>query len=187
MIFSETLGTVTVTTAIAAHEAANAFDNDGLTFSGAGDLRATGFSTGYAGASGSANVFLTSNSSKTFRIDGINTLGHTVGSVGMTFGAFKNTTASDMATLVLEYSTDGSSWSAISIPGQPTGIGTSVWRLVSIPTTFIPIASNVSLRWTNTDSTTQFRLDDITLTAVPEPAAALLGVFGLLGLLRRRR
>ena len=33
----------------------------------------------------------------------------------------------------------------------------------------------------------QIKIDNFSLTAVPEPAAALLGGFGLLGLLRRRR
>lgn len=32
-----------------------------------------------------------------------------------------------------------------------------------------------------------FAIDNFTITAVPEPAAALLGAFGLLGILRRRR
>jgi hypothetical protein len=92
-----------------------------------------------------------------------------------------------MTTLVLDFSTDGTNWTSISIPTQPTGSGTSVWRLLSFSNTAIPITNTLSLRWTNTDSGTAFRLDDITLSAVPEPAAALLGPLGLFGLLRRRR
>ena len=191
VIITESLGTVTSTTAIAAHETANGFDNDSLTFSGTGDLRNTTASSGYAGASGLANAFLTSNASKSLTIEGISSVGYTVGSIGVSFGALKNTTASDMTTLVLEYSTNGSTWNAIGIPAQPTGAGTAVWRSVSIANTSIPAASSLSLRWTNTDTDTQFRLDDITLSGapapVPEPATTtLLGALGALALLRRR-
>ncbi len=189
VVFSETIGTVSATTAIATHETNGGFDNDSFTYSGTGDLRVSTPSTGYAGASGSSNVFLTSNSSRTFQIDGISTTGYTSGTVGISFGAHKSTTASNMATLILEYSTTGSSWTAISIPTQPTGSGTAIWRSISIPTTTIPISSTLSLRWTNSDTGAQYRLDDIALTAdpIPEPASALLGAFGFLGILRRRR
>ena len=37
------------------------------------------------------------------------------------------------------------------------------------------------------DGTFSLSIDDLQITAVPEPAAALLGAFGLFGLLRRRR
>jgi MYXO-CTERM domain-containing protein len=40
---------------------------------------------------------------------------------------------------------------------------------------------------TSTGAFEQARLDNVLVTAVPEPAAALLGGIGLLGLLRRRR
>ncbi len=40
---------------------------------------------------------------------------------------------------------------------------------------------------TNGDSSTFARLDNVTLTAIPEPSAALLGGLGMLLLLRRRR
>ena len=39
----------------------------------------------------------------------------------------------------------------------------------------------------NLNGSTQVKIDNFSLTAVPEPAAALLGGLGLLGLLRRRR
>ena len=189
-IFSESMGTVSATTAISAHESVGGFDNDAFTFSGTGDVRSTSPSSGYIGASGSANVYLAPNATKTFEIEDISTVGYTVGSIGITFGASKNTTASDMTTLNLEYSTDGSSWAPLSIPAQPTGTGTSGWRLVSLSSTSIPISATLSLRWTNADTgTTQYRVDDIALTgtAVPETSAALLGALGVLGMLRRRR
>lgn len=187
-VLSESLGIVTTTTTIAAHESAGGFDNDALTFSGTADLRATTSSAGtYAGASGGANAFLADSSSTAVRIDGISTMGYNVGSVGITFGAFKSLIAPDMTTLVLEFSTDGSNWTMVGIPSQPTGAGTAIWRLISIPNTSIPISSTLSLRWTNTDLATDYRIDDITLSAVPEPAAAVLVAAGFLGLLRRRR
>ena len=189
VIFSESLGTVSGTTTIASHEVADGFDNDAFTFSGTADLRATTASTGYAGASGSANVYLTTSGSPRFTIAGVSTLGFTVGSVDVSFGAYKNSVASDMTTLVLEYGTDGSGWTALGVPAQPTGTGTTGWRLISLSDTSIPITSTLFLRWTSSDTSTQFRIDDVTLsgTAVPETSAAVLGSLGLLGLLRRRR
>lgn len=191
IIFTESLGTIATTTAIPTHETANGFDNDALTFSGTGDLRSTSASSGYGGASGAANVFLTGNVASNLKIAGISSVGYTVGSIGVSFGAFKNTTASDMTTLVLEYSADGSAWIPIAIPAQPTGAGTATWRAVAIASTSIPATATLALRWTNSDTIAQFRLDDITLSGtpipVPEPAAAtLLGVLGALALLRRR-
>lgn len=187
VVFFESLGTVSSAKAISSHESSDGFDNNELTFSGTGDVRATSTSSGYVGASGSANVYLTSNSTSNFRIDGISTMGYDAGTVGISFGAWKSAIASDMATLVLEFSTDGLAWTGIPIPAQETGSGTAVWRLLSFDNTSIPISETLSLRWTNTDSSTAYRLDDITLSAVPEPSAAVLGSLGLLALLRRRR
>lgn len=189
LVFTETFGTPAGTTAIATYETNDGFDNDGFTFSGTGDVRTTTASTGYAGASGSGNVFLTNSGSSTLRIDGISTVGNVAGTMNISFGAVKSTTASDMTTLLLDYSTDGSSWSSLLIPAQPTGSGTAVWRLISLTATSIPISNTLSLRWTNADTSPQYRIDDITLTGtlVPETSAALLGSLGLLGLLRRRR
>jgi hypothetical protein len=90
-----------------------------------------------------------------------------------------------MSTLVFDFSTDGTTWTPLALPAQPTGSGTANWRLVTLSNTSIPISPTLSLRWTNTDASVQYRLDDITL--VPEPAAVLLGSLGFLGLLRRRR
>lgn len=190
-IFTESLGTVTATTAIAAHETANGFDNDDLTFSGIGDVRTSTPSTtapSYAGASGTTNVFLNSAANRSFQIDGINTNGYEPGSVTLSFGAHKSTTASTMATLLLDFSTDGINWTNLPYT-QPSGTGTAVWRLVTLEDTAIPTSPTLSLRWTNTDASVQYRLDDIQLSAtpVPETSATLLGALGTLALLRRRR
>jgi hypothetical protein len=57
--YSENMGTAPSTISIAAHEAANGFQLVGLTYSGTGDVRNTNASSGYAGASGLGNIFLT--------------------------------------------------------------------------------------------------------------------------------
>ena len=151
VIFTESFGTVSGTTLIAAHETANGFDNDTLTFSGTGDLRDTTASSGYSGASGAANVYLTTTGTPSVKIAGISTLGYTAGSIGISFGAYKAASAADMTTLVFEYSTNDSDWTSIGIPAQTTGTGTAVWRAVSMSDTIIPISSTLSLRWTNSD------------------------------------
>lgn len=189
-IFSENMGSPTGTTAIAS----NAFQNSGtLTFSGTGDVRISTSSTGYAGASGSGNVFLTNNGTAYFQISGINTTGYAAGSLDLSFGAFKSTTASNMSELSLQYSTDGSTWLSLSIPAQATGSGTANWRLISFADTALPISSSLFLKWTNTGTGPQFRLDDVilsgSLTAVPEPreyAIAFVGLLGVIVLTRRR-
>lgn len=188
VIFTESFGTVGATTTIDNHETANGFDNDGFTFSGTGDIRSTTVSTGYSGASGGANAYLTSSGTPTIGISGISTIGYTAGTVGINFGAYKSTTTSTMATLLLAYSTDATNWTPITTFSEPTGTGTSVWRSISIQDTNIPISSTLSIRWTNEDpDTTYYRIDDVILTALPEPSIAVLSAFGFLSLLRRRR
>lgn len=189
VLVSESLGSVSSTTAIPTHEAADGFDHDAFAFSGTGDIRSTAASSGYAGASGGANAFLTSSGSSTFVISGISTLGHMAGSVDLVFGAYKSTVDSDMTTLKLEYSSNGSAWTQLAIPAQLTGTGTASWRQISFSDAAIPITSSLFLRWTNTDTVTAYRLDDIALTAmaIPEPAVAAMAAGGWLGLLRRRR
>jgi hypothetical protein len=132
---------------------------------GTGDLRESAVSTGYAGATGNANVFLTTGGTRFFEISGISTL--TCTDLVLSFGAWKQTSASDMTELIFEFSTDGISYTSISIPPQPTGSGTANWRLITLN---LPLAasnqSNLRLRWTNTETGTspQFRIDDISLS-----------------------
>lgn len=190
VIFSETFGTATSTTSFAGHTTANGFDNNSLSFSGTGDLRSSTASTTYSGASGLANVFLTNNGTATLMISGISTMGFEPGSVSISFGAHKNLNASDMTTLLFEYSSNGTDWTPIGIPAQPTGSGTSNWRLLEFANTAMPITETLSLRWSNEGvgtGFTQYRIDDVTLTAIPEPTTVLLGGLGMLALLRRRR
>ena len=108
-IFSENMGTPTGTTAIAS----NTFQNTGFAFSGTGDARNTTTSTGYTGSSAGGNVFLTNSGTSTFQIAGISTVGYTTLSVS--FGAYKNTTASSMSELTLEYSINGTAYTALTI------------------------------------------------------------------------
>lgn len=190
VIFSESMGTVSGTTAISTHNTNNGFDNDTFTFSGTGDIRATTTSSGYAGASESANVFLTNNGTAFFQISGIDTTNYTPGSLNLSFGAFKSAIASDMTELAVSWSLNGTDFTSLAIPAQPTGSGTAVWRLVSITGTAIPITSTLSLRFQNTSTTPQFRIDDVTLSGspIPEPSAfaMLLGLMALVGVGCRR-
>lgn len=191
IIFVETFGTVSGTTEIEDHS----FDNEPtLSFSGTGDIRSTTESTGYVGASGEANVFLTGGSERSLIISGIDTSSFDPSSFVLSFGAHKNINASDMSELVVSFSTDGDSWTDLSFPAQPTGSGTSNWRLVTISdASMIPASETLSLRWVNTatppsGTNPQFRIDDITLIPEPSTYAALFGVLAMgLGVFLRRR
>ncbi len=184
IIFSESFGSpVSSPTPISSY---SGYTNGvGLTFSGTGDVRNTTPSNN-SGASGGGNVFLASNGTSTLQISGINTLGYASGSFGLSFGAFKSATASNLTELVVAYSTDNITFFNLSpsIPAQPTGTGTAIWRLLSSTPTNVPLSNSFSLRFTNTSSSSQIRLDDIVLTgtAVPEPSVVIfLGIIGTAG------
>ncbi|HMX39189.1 MAG TPA: hypothetical protein PKD78_02635, partial [Saprospiraceae bacterium] len=164
-LFTETVGTISSNpTTIAAHEAANGFDNDAFTMTGSGELRNTSVSSGYAGASGSANVYLTSTGTPNFQIAGINTVGLTP--VSISFGVKKEATDQNGSALRVEYSTDGSSYTTLGSPTLPTGSGTTVpWYYITL-TGSIPATPNLRIRFTNLNTgvtPNQFRIDDIAL------------------------
>lgn len=161
VIFNETCGTVGSTTAVATF---SGWANNSFSFSGTADVRNTTPSSGYSGASGNANVFITNSGSTYLEISGINTIGYT--SISLKFGAFKSTTTSNMSDLVLEYTVDGVTYNTLSFPAQSTGAGTAVWSLITVSTP-IPSTENLKLRWTNTGTATQYRIDDIVLTGTP--------------------
>ena len=172
IIFSETFGSPTGTSTFAGF---TGYTNGvGLSFSGTGDIRETTPSN-YVGASAGGNVFLTNNGTSSLQINGINTQGYDPTSFVLAFGAYKLTTASDLTNLVIAYSTNGTTFFNLSptVPAQPTGSGTAIWRQLSIIPTNLPASSSLSLRFTNTSTTSQVRLDDISLsaTAVPEPSS----------------
>jgi hypothetical protein len=137
----------------------------------AADVRTTATSTGYVGASGGSNVFFTNTVGKNFQISSISTIGKF--NLKLSFGAFKSATASNMSELILEFSTNGTTYTTLTIPSQPIGVGTATWRLIpqiSLPSSVDNI-SNLRLRWRQTGTTigtppvlVQFRIDDIKLT-----------------------
>ncbi len=156
-IFTETIGTVTTTTAISTHETNNGFDNDTYTMSGTGDVRITSASSAYTGASGSANVYLTTTVGKYFQIEGINTIGFT--NLSLSFGMY---TSSKGNAASVEVSSDGVTYTALSIsPSVSTG-----WHLKTAAGT-IPQAANLRIRFKQTATSAQIRIDDIKLVGMP--------------------
>jgi hypothetical protein len=161
--FSENIGNPAGTTTILA----NVFQNPSLTFNGTADVRITTASSGYVGASGNGNVFFTGTVGTFFEIAGINTL--TLTSLNLSFGHYKNTTAGNNE-LVVEVSTDGSNYTQLTY-SRTTGAGTANWALISA-SGGIPSTANLRIRFTQTSTSTQFRIDDIVLsgTACSPPA-----------------
>jgi hypothetical protein len=167
-IFSENIGAGTGTTAINTY---TGWQNNGiLTFSGTGDVRNTTASSGYAGASGSGNVFLTNTSGTYFQISGINTSSYTALSVS--FGIYKSTTASTGSELVLEVSSDGITYNPLAFTALSTGAGTAVWYLRTATGT-IPSTANLRIRFRQTGTTPQFRIDDVNLTGTLSASPSL--------------
>ncbi|MFY7743744.1 MAG: choice-of-anchor D domain-containing protein, partial [Flavobacterium sp.] len=155
-LFTETVGTCCSTTNTAI--SATVFDNSSLTFSGTADTRTSGTSSGYTGASGGRNVFFTNTVGRDLVISGINTSNYS--DLVLSFGHFKSTTTSNNE-LVVEVSTDGTSYSPLTY-SRPTGTGTSSWLLIT-PSGTIPSVSNLRIRFRQTSTGPQFRIDDIRL------------------------
>ncbi|MEN9336369.1 MAG: hypothetical protein RLZZ500_1356 [Bacteroidota bacterium] len=167
-IYSENMGTPSATTPIAT----NVFQNTSpILYSGTADVRATTASSGYTGASGVGNVFFTNTAGKDFLIEGINTSAYNTSTLQLSFGHYKSATAASNE-LTVEVSTDGTTFAPLTYT-RPTGTGTTNWTLITI-TSGIPSATNLRIRFTQTSTTSQFRLDDVrvfsfdpTCTVVP--------------------
>lgn len=160
-VFFETMGNVTTTTAISAHEQANGFMNVDLTMSGSGDVRNTLASAGYTGASGQANVFLTSTAGRNLIMGGVNTAGKT--NLKLSFAVYKNTSASTGADFKVQVSSDGLLWTDLSFATLPAG---AAWYYL-VATGTIPAVPNLRIRFQNTGNVTQYRVDDVLLTGSP--------------------
>ncbi len=161
-IFSENIGNVNSGTQSIA---ATTFQNNGtLTYVGTADTRTTAASSGYSSpcgaASGVRNVFFTNSGTATFEISGINTSACT--NFTLSYGLFKSTIASNGSEFTISVSTDGISYTPLSTPSLPTGSGTANWYLRSI-TSGIPSTANLRIKFVNTSTTPQFRLDDLCL------------------------
>ena len=174
VVFTETMGSTASTTLIPVYETANSFDNDGFTMSGTADVRNTTPSTGYAGASGLGNVFITSTVGKNFIISGINTA--SMINLQLSFGVNKSSLSGDGSDLLVQVSTNGTVYTNLSFPALPTGTGTagSTWNYRTI-TAGIPASSTLSLQFKQNGIATQYRIDDIKLTAAAGPTIAASG------------
>lgn len=154
--FSENMGTPGSTTAINSY---TGWENTSpIVFSGDGDVRTSTASNGYTGASGSGNVFLTSTTGKNLQIDGIDTSAYLVADIQLSFGYLTGSTGTQ---LVLEQSTNGTDWTAITFAQNPN----TSWNLVTIADGQIPSSATLSLRFTQ-PATAQMRIDDVKLTSV---------------------
>ncbi|MBK9639517.1 MAG: hypothetical protein IPO63_17565 [Bacteroidetes bacterium] len=161
ILFSENMGSVSTTTSIASHESANGFQNMNFTMSGTADVRVTQISGGYVGASAGANVFFTNVVGRHLTISGINTMG--LSSMSIDFGIFKSTTASSGSELKVQVSDDGVIFTDLSFTSISGGSG---WYLRTA-SGVIPQSSNLRLRFYQTSTSVQFRVDDIVVNYIP--------------------
>jgi IPT/TIG domain/Secretion system C-terminal sorting domain len=166
-IFIESMGTIPSgpPVSITNHEAANGFDNDNYTMSGTGEIRGTPESTGYPGASGGANVFLTNIFGRDFQIEGINTSSYP--NVQISFGIFKNLATSNGSDLNIEVSADGINYQALDFAPLPTGSTSTGWYYRVAGGPGVPITSNLRVRFRQNGSITQYRIDDVRLISSP--------------------
>ncbi|HNP33578.1 MAG TPA: T9SS type A sorting domain-containing protein [Flavobacterium sp.] len=166
--YSENMGTPAATTAIAS----NVFQNSTpIVYSGTGDVRITSASSGYTGASGGGNVFLTGTAGKYFQIDGLNSSAFSGSNIQLLFGYL---TASTGTQLVVEYSTDASAatptWTAVTFTNNTN----TSWNLVTVAAGQIPSSTTLSLRFTQ-PATTQMRIDDVKLVNFNPSCTLVLG------------
>jgi hypothetical protein len=156
-VYSENMGSPAATTLITAY---SGWQNTApITYTGTGDVRTSVPSTGYTGASGSGNVFLTSTAGRNLIISGINTSAYLSADLQLSFGYLVSNTSTQ---LTLEKSTDGgTNWSPITF----TNNANTSWNLVTIGAGQIPSTTNLSLRFTQ-PGTVQMRIDDVKIVNI---------------------
>ena len=173
-LYSENFGSPSGTTAIAAY---TGYQNTApITYTVVGnapDIRSTSASSGYPTASGAGNVFFTTSSPQPrgLEIAGINTTTISPGMV-LEFGIRKESGTGSNADMTLEYSTDGTNYTAST---YTTLGGAAGWYYVTAAFT-VPSASNLRLRFNKNSTTNAFRLDDIRIgdpTGAVTPTQAL--------------
>lgn len=141
-----------------------------ITYTGTGDMRTTTVSTGYTGASGSVNVFLSNTTTaEFFQINNLDTSAYTSANIQLKFGYLANSVAN--AGLIVEYSTDGSTWTPIT---YTTNTNTS-WNLVTVAGGTLPSSTTLSLRFTQPNLAAQIRIDDVSLSNFNASCALSLG------------
>lgn len=161
-LFNETMGNVSTTTSIAVHEVTDKFDMDAFTYSGTTDIRfvSTINSNGYTGASGLAHLFVSNIIGKDFTISGVNTAPANMLDLRLSYGVLKSNTFSNGSELVVEYSTNGTTWTALTFNPLTTGANSNVWQYRR-STSALPNSPTLKIRFRQTATSVQFRVDDI--------------------------
>ena len=160
--FLETLGTSVSSVSVATYESSNGFDNDNLSMSGTNaTVSNINPSTGYTGASGLANVLVDLGTTSFFQIADINTLNST--NLQLSFGVCRTININGNF-LVVEVSSDGVNYSALTFTAIPSGgSSTNVWFLRTA-SGVIPQTANLRIRFRQSSSSIPFRIDDVKLT-----------------------
>lgn len=162
-IFSENFGTPAATTSVASY---TGFQNYGvLTYAGNADVRTTAASSGYVGASGGGNLFVTNALNTNCIISGINTTNYNT--LSLSLGLLKTTNASNGSQLGIQVSDNGTTWTDLTFTMTTGGGSSNVYTLFT-PTGTIPSTANLRIRFIMKSVVTglQFRIDDIKLTGV---------------------
>lgn len=167
IIFTETMGTVSSTTSIEAHNTGNGFDNDEFTMSDGGaanpaDIRATSSSFGYPGASGGANVFFTATAGERgFSIEGINVSMYE--EMELHFAYRKETSSGNPLPDLLVDFWDGTEWVNLPFTFNEDVSAGAAWYLA--PVIYLPEEAQIEdlkLRWIKSGSVAT-RIDDVIL------------------------
>lgn len=163
--YSENFGTPSGTTLITGYSGWQV--GSPVTYSGSGDVRTTGASSGYAGASGSGNIFLTSTAGRNLIISNINSSAFNQADIQLSFGYLTSSVATQ---LVVETSTNGTTWTPITFTQNTT----TTWNLVTVLGGQIPSSTTLSLRFTQ-PATASMRIDDVKLSSVSSSCTLVLG------------
>ena len=160
VLYEENIGVPTSNTLIQDY---TGWQNSTVVYIGDGtcDVRSSGASTNYGGASGGGNVMI-NDTVKWFQISGINTSAAANSSVKLYCGLRKTTKSENGSHLLVEFSTDSIVWTSLQLEDTlPTGTGTTGWHRVCFPN--LPVHPHLHLRFSNT-AKVEFRIDDISIT-----------------------
>lgn len=196
VIFSENMGTgATGNPAAGTYTGYQNFGDLTFASTAGADVRTTNPSneagSRYAGSGGN-NIFFSQAGSSTFTIGSIDTTGFEPAEFTLSYGIRKQTNANDGSSFLVEYSTNGTSWTSLGSPSLPTGTGSTGWYLITLADITLPITTTLSLRFSDLSATLDWRIDDVSLSgvAVPEPTTGVM-LFGGAGMMlwvfRRKR